>query len=81
MEGFILEEEDVYAKFIEPNGKDLTSKFMQFAEDFLTNKRGDPQHRPSINSCLVRIPGTINLKCVHMVRIMQRWDGGRSVIN
>ena len=81
MEGFILEEEDVYAKFIEPNGKDLTSKFMQFAEDFLTNKRGDPQHRPSINSCLVRIPGTINLKCVHMVKIMQRWNGGRSVIN
>ena len=55
--GFILEEEEVFAKFIDPNGKDLTSKFMQFAEDFLTNKKGDPQHNQTINSRLVRIPG------------------------
>jgi hypothetical protein len=34
MAGFILEEEDVFAKFIDPNGKDLISKFMQFAENF-----------------------------------------------
>src|SRR3954467_8085833 len=58
MEGFILEETDIFAKFIDLNGKELTSKFMQFAEDFLTNKKGDPQHRPSLKSCLVRIPGT-----------------------
>jgi hypothetical protein len=32
MEGFILEEPDVFAQFIDPNGKDLTSKFMQFAD-------------------------------------------------
>jgi hypothetical protein len=37
--GFILEEEEVFAKFIDPTGKDLTPKFMQFAEDFLTNKK------------------------------------------
>ncbi|MFZ0328212.1 MAG: hypothetical protein WAL66_13015 [Nitrososphaeraceae archaeon] len=53
---------------------------MQFAEDFLTNKKGDPQHRPSINSCLVRIPGTINSKCGQVVRILQRWDGQRPTI-
>ena len=58
--GFILEQEEVFAKFIDPSGKDLTTKFMQFVEEFLTNKKGDRQHRPSINSCLVRIPGTIN---------------------
>ena len=68
MAGFILEEEEVYAKFIDPNGRDLTSKFMQFAEDFLTNKKGDPQHNQTINSCLIRIPGTINSKCVQMVK-------------
>jgi len=54
---------------------------MQFAEDFLTNKKGDPQHRPSISSCLVRIPGTINSKCGQTVRIIQRWDGQRPAIN
>jgi hypothetical protein len=81
VEGFILEQEDVFAKFIEPNGKDLTSKFMQFAEDFLTNKKGDPQHHPTINSSLVRISGTINSKCGQVVRIIQRWDGQRPAIN
>jgi hypothetical protein len=69
--GFILEEEEVFAKFIDPTRKDLTPKFMQFAEDFLTNKKGDRQHRPSINSCLVRIPGTINSKCSQTVKIIQ----------
>jgi hypothetical protein len=78
--GFILEEEQVFAKFIDPNGKDLTSKFMQFAEEFLTNKKGDHQHRPSVHSCLVRIPGTINSKCGQTVRIIQRWDGQRPAI-
>ena len=42
-----LEEEERFARLIDPDGKDLTSKFMQFAEDFLTNKKGDPQHNPS----------------------------------
>jgi hypothetical protein len=64
-----------------PNEKDLTSKFMEFAEDFLTNKKGDPQHNPTINSCLVRIPGTINSKCKEDVKTIQKWDGHRPPIN
>jgi hypothetical protein len=79
--GFILEAEEAFAKFIDHNGKDLTSKYMQFAEDFLTNKKGDRQHKPSINSCLVRIPGTINLKRGQIVKVMQHWDGQRPAIN
>jgi len=79
--GFILKAEEVFAKFIDPNGKDLTSKYMLFAEDFLTNKKGDRQHKPSINSCLVRIPGTINSKCGQIVKVMQHWDGQRPAIN
>jgi hypothetical protein len=67
-------------EYVNQNGKDVTSKFMQFAEDFLTNKKGDPQHRPSINSCLVRIPGTINSKCGQTIKVVQRWDGQRPVI-
>jgi hypothetical protein len=38
------------------------------AEDFLTSKKGDPQHDPTANSCLVRIPGTINSKCAQLTR-------------
>ena len=80
MDGFILEEEERFARLREPDGKDLTSKFMQFAEEFLTNKKGDPQHNPTINSCLVRIPGTINSKCGQAVKIIRRWDGQRPAI-
>jgi hypothetical protein len=53
---------------------------MQFAEEFLTKKKGDPQHNPSVNSCLVRIPGTINSKCGREVKLMQRWDGRKPAI-
>lgn len=79
--GFILEEEEVFANFIDPTGKDLITKFIQFAEEFLTNKKGDRQYRPSINSFLVRIPRTINSKCAQEFKIIQRWDDHRPVIN
>ena len=80
MEGFILEEEERFARLVNPAGKDLTSKFIQFAEDFLTNKKGDHQHNPTVNSCLVRIPGTINSKNEQVVKVIQRWDGQRPAI-
>jgi hypothetical protein len=80
MEGFILEEEERFAILTDPACKDLTSRFMQFAEDYLTSKNGDPQHNPTVNSCLVRIPGTINSKCGQTVEIVQRWDGQRPAI-
>jgi hypothetical protein len=81
IEEFILEEEERFARLKEPDGKDLTSKFIQFAEEYLTNKKGDPQHNPTVNSCLVRVPGTINSKCVQRVKIIQRWDGHKPSIN
>ncbi len=81
MEGFILEEEERFARLKESDGKDLTSKFIQFAEEYLTNKKGDPQHNPTVNSCLVRVPGTINSKCAQEVKIIQRWDGHKPAIN
>jgi hypothetical protein len=79
--GFVLEEIDRFACYIDPSKKDLTSRLMQFAEDFFTEKKGDPQHRPSIKSCLIRLPGTINSKCNQEVKIVQRWDGIRPPIN
>jgi hypothetical protein len=54
---------------------------MEFSEDFLTSRRGDPQHNPTVNSCLIRIPGTINSKCKEQVKIIQKWDGYRPPIN
>ena len=79
--GFILEKIDRFACFIDPHKKDLTSRFMQFAESFITDNKGDPQHRPSIKSCLLRVPGTINSQCNQEVKIVQRWNGIRPPIN
>jgi hypothetical protein len=78
--GFILEQIDRFACYIDPNKKDLTSRFMQFAEDYFTDKKSDSQHRPSVKSCLIRIPGTTNSKYNHEVRIVQSWDGVRPPI-
>jgi hypothetical protein len=78
--GFILEEIDRFACYRDPSKKDLTSRFMQFAEDFFTDKKSDSHHRPSVKSCLIRIPGTINSKYNQEVRIVQSWDGVRPAI-
>lgn len=81
MDGFVLEEIDRFNQFVDSNKKDLTSRFMQFAEGYFTDNKGDPQHRPSIKSCLIRVPGTINSKCNQEVKIVQRWNGIRPSIN
>jgi hypothetical protein len=89
MKGFILEEVDVFAKFTGDCNKDLTSRFMKFAEEFFTNKKHDPQHSPTVKSCLLRIPYTLNSKCKgeeiaavgEEVTIIQKWNGHRPPIN
>jgi hypothetical protein len=78
--GFILEEIDRFATYIDPSKKDLTSRLMQYAKDFFTDKKSDPQHRPSVKSCLIRIPGTINSKYNQEIKIIQNWDGFRPPI-
>lgn len=87
MKGFILEEVDAFIKFTLDCNKDLTSIFMKFAEEFFTNKKHDPQHSPTVKSCLLRIPYTLNSKCkeeeiiMREVTIIQKWDGNRPSIN
>ena len=93
MDGFILDEIDVFAELVDINNmnhKDLTSKFMQFAEKFFTNRKNDPQHTATVKSCLVRIPHTFNSKCIENrsissqpseVTVRQTWDGYRAPIN
>jgi hypothetical protein len=81
VDGFMLEEIDRFDQFVDSNKKDLTSRFMQFAEGYFTNNKGDPQHRPSTKSCLLRVPGTINSKCNQEVKSVQRWNGMRPAIN
>lgn len=82
IKAFVLEEEEVFAKF--QNGKlnepSLSTKFIRFAEAFFTNKKHDLQHRPSVNSCLLRVPGSYNSKNGQQITVIQQWDGKRAAI-
>lgn len=60
--------------------------FMRFAARFLSASKSDACHNPSFKSCLLRIPGSYNSKCVWSgkeseVKIIQRWDGQRPSID
>ena len=54
---------------------------MQFAEDFLTNKKRRTSTQTSINSSLVRVLGIINSKGGQTVKVVQRWDDQRPSIS
>jgi hypothetical protein len=75
IDGTILDDIDSelaeYAKF----GKYyLPNKFLKFAGRYFTDGLCDPQHNPTVNSCLIRIPGTINSKCDKEVSLIKEWD-------
>jgi hypothetical protein len=41
-----------------------SEEFLRFAEFIFTNKKKDSCHAPSFKSCLLRIPYTLNSKCI-----------------
>ena len=80
--GFILEEYETFYEFTKYLDKDLTSMFIQFAEEYFTDYAADRLHNPTVKSCLVRIPASLNSKCVTKgqdaeVKVIQKWDGNR----
>jgi hypothetical protein len=83
--GFILEEYQTFYEFTKYLDKDLTSIFIQFAEEYFTDYTADRLHNPTVKSCLVRIPASLNSKCVMKgqdaeINIIQKWDGVRPSI-
>jgi Primase X len=86
VEGFVLELERLFSEFNQPS-----QSFLKFAAQHLSNNKSDLQNNPAFRSCLVRIPGTYNFKCVQKnngivnsvaeVKIMQKWNGYRHKIN
>jgi hypothetical protein len=79
IEAFVLEQESEFAKFGYPS-----RKFIQFAEEFLSDGKTDPCHTKALSfkNCMLRIPGSINCKEANgmkqeEVRIVQQWDGIR----
>jgi len=87
---FILEEYETFYEFAKYLDKDLTSLFIQFTEEYFTDNNADHLHNPTVKSCLLRIPGSLNSKCIVKggveervdpeVKIIQKWDGKRPSI-
>src|SRR5215475_2355145 len=83
--GLILEEYETFYEFTKYFDKDLTSLFIQFAEEYFINYTADRLHNPTVKSCFLRIPGSLNSKCVVKeqdaeVKIIQKWDNKRPSI-
>jgi hypothetical protein len=62
--------------------RDVNKAFLQFASKYLSDYRRDKGNYPSLNSCLLRVPGSLNCKCKEQgtdpqVKIIQKWDGHR----
>jgi hypothetical protein len=61
---------------------ETSTKFLQFAERYLSSNKNDKSHHPALRSCQLRIPGSINSRCKAAgmpaeVKIIQEWDGFR----
>lgn len=82
---FPLEQNETFSKFDQPS-----IQFLRFVEQYLSKHKSDPSHNPSFKSCMIRIPGSHNSKCIlangdydndAQVKIIQRWNGYRPKIN
>jgi len=84
--GIIPEEYEIFYEFTKYLDKDLTSLFIQFAEEYFTESTADRLHNPTVKSCLLRIPGSQNSKSLANnnkdpeVKIIQKWDSKRPSI-
>ena len=70
-----IDELGTFANFINYEG--VSRQFLKFAEMYLSDNKCDSNHNPSFNSCMVRIPNSINSKNSLDVKIVQSWDGKR----
>lgn len=63
------------------NGEELSKIFLQFAERHLSGGRADAANHPSLKSCMVRVPSSINSKNGNEVVIQGLWDGIRTDVH
>lgn len=80
VETIIFEDFPEFTSFDQPS-----NRFLKFAEKYISNNKSDPAHNISFRSCLLRIPGSYNSKCLErnngikdestQVKIIQEWNG------
>ena len=63
------------------NEYDLFNEFLRFCKNFFSNNKADKNNNPSLKSCLLRIPESINSKYNTKVIIIQKWNGYRPAIS
>lgn len=61
--------------------EELAKLFMQFASRHLSNNKCDSGNHPSLKSCLIRVPTSINSKNGNVVLVKQCWDGVRADVS
>ena len=69
-----------YYKDFEFFDLNLFNEFLRFTKKFLSFDKSDKNNNPSLKSCLLRIPGSINSKYTIEVKIIQKWNGYRPPI-
>ena len=58
-------------------GEELAKLFLLFTSRYFSNKKSDSGNHPSLKSCLIRIPASINSKNGKKVEIQMFWDKKR----
>jgi len=87
----ILEQIEQFQKYKNKNNFFISQEFLRFAKDYLSNGKADKNNYPSFKSCQIRIPGSINGKCLYdrgkrlsgnfKVKTLQRWNGSRTSVS
>jgi len=74
----VLESESIFARFQNPS-----TEFIRYAAQRWTEGKNDPSNHPSVNSCMLRVPGSINSKNNKVVEVVELWDKtrGRPIAN
>jgi hypothetical protein len=54
---------------------------IRYAAQKWTEGKNDPSNHPSVNSCLLRVPGSINSKNNKVVEVVQLWNSIRPAAN
>jgi hypothetical protein len=72
----ILEREELFETFQTPS-----TQFIRYAAKKWTKGKNDPANHPSVSSCMVRVPNSINSKNGKTVQVVQWWNGVRPAAN
>lgn len=69
--------------------KEISKEFMRFAKSYLSDNKADSKNNPSFESCLLRVPYTLNSKCLYVkmsegeseVKLIQNWNNHAATMN